>query len=83
MMYVLQEELKHKLSEENKLITEYEVSSPVFADERESKLKCKNASVCFVATAAARQERQSSAAATAEAGRSTTASAGGHPWKGR
>lgn len=34
MIYVLQEELKHKLSEGNKFITEYEVSFHVFAVEQ-------------------------------------------------
>lgn len=33
MIYVLQEELKHKLSEGNKLIAEYEVSFHISAVE--------------------------------------------------
>lgn len=44
MVYVLQEELKHKLSEGNKLITEYEVSLHVFAVEQV--LACEDASSC-------------------------------------
>lgn len=44
MIYVLQEELKHKLSEGNKFITEYEVASHVFAVEQV--LACEDASFC-------------------------------------
>lgn len=55
----------------------------IFAAEYESKPLCKDTFFCFVATATAREEKQSPAAATAKAGRSTTASAGGQLWKGR
>lgn len=55
MIYVLQEELKHKLSEGNKFITEYEVSLHVFAVEQV--LACADASPPFQQQQLGRKDR--------------------------
>lgn len=47
VIYVSQKELKRKLSEGNKLITEYEVSLASLRLNCQSKLLCKDASFCF------------------------------------
>lgn len=84
-MCVLQEELKHKLSEGNKLIAEYQVPfsrlcSRAGASARGSRIASPPLSF---SPAAAREEGPDPAAAAAEAGGSTTAGAGGRPRKGR